>query len=207
MMTAAYLVVSLLLVATISLYLVRENGRPSLSRRLLYETSLSYRVMTRPQTWFSRIGNRSIILGPLPLEDFGDRETLEGAGVRRVISLLEEWELRPGWFFTPVHFCGEGHLLLVVRDHDPLEPPEWLHSVVLEMEALVRKDGLLYVHCKAGVGRSASLIVAYLMFSEGMPFEEAHKEVQLWRPQVNLNRVQREALLKYGAELVRWKSQ
>ncbi|EPS93372.1 phosphatases II [Fomitopsis schrenkii] len=47
--------------------------------------------------------------------------------------------------------------------------------------------GKIYVHCSAGISRSPSLVVAYLMKSRGMSLKEALGQVARARPQVSPN--------------------
>ncbi|XP_061140714.1 dual specificity protein phosphatase 19-like [Syngnathus typhle] len=44
------------------------------------------------------------------------------------------------------------------------------------------QDGVVLVHCNAGVSRSAAIVTAYLMQSEGLAFDEAYRQVKLARP-------------------------
>lgn len=48
------------------------------------------------------------------------------------------------------------------------------------------RGGKVLVHCSGGISRSASTVVAYLMYREGLSFEEAHAIVKNARPQVDL---------------------
>ncbi|XP_077470009.1 dual specificity protein phosphatase 19-like isoform X2 [Stigmatopora argus] len=44
------------------------------------------------------------------------------------------------------------------------------------------QNGVVLVHCNAGVSRSSSVVTAYLMWREGLPFEEAFQQVKRARP-------------------------
>lgn len=46
---------------------------------------------------------------------------------------------------------------------------------------------MVYVHCNAGVSRSASFVIAYLMRELAMTFEEAFTFVKQKRPQIMPN--------------------
>ena len=43
---------------------------------------------------------------------------------------------------------------------------------------MTKENRNILVHCAAGVSRSASFTIAYLMRKKGMGFEEAHKLVK-----------------------------
>lgn len=49
------------------------------------------------------------------------------------------------------------------------------------------KDGVVLVHCNAGVSRSSSIVIGYLMLREKLPFQEAYSQVKTARPSVRPN--------------------
>lgn len=167
--------------------------------RLQRDASLAYHTAMRSlgHDWISRIGDRPLWLGALPLEELGDAKRLEVLEPRLVVSLLEDWETEAGWLYTPVKRYGAEHWKFSVRDHAPLGPPEWLHGQIAAANETVARGGPLFVHCRAGIRRSASFVTAYLMYSERLGFEKAYAEVRRWRAQVDINSEQRLALLAY----------
>jgi hypothetical protein len=60
--------------------------------------------------------------------------------------------------------------------------------------------GDVIVHCKSGVGRSASIIIAYLIKHEGMSFDEAFNLVKSKR-KINLSKDQKESLKDFEIKL------
>ncbi|KAI0211683.1 Dual specificity protein phosphatase 19 [Lamellibrachia satsuma] len=50
-----------------------------------------------------------------------------------------------------------------------------------------RQDGCVFVHCNAGVSRSAAIVIAYLMYSERMAFDEAFAHLKSCRPSARPN--------------------
>jgi protein-tyrosine phosphatase len=48
-------------------------------------------------------------------------------------------------------------------------------------------EAVIFVHCKAGKSRSATVVVAYLMWSEGADQNSAYDEVKNMRPEVSPN--------------------
>jgi protein-tyrosine phosphatase len=48
----------------------------------------------------------------------------------------------------------------------------------------LQKKGKVYVHCKSGIGRSASMVVAYLVKYRGMPANAAATFVREKRPAI-----------------------
>ncbi|KAL7880586.1 hypothetical protein SRHO_G00028400 [Serrasalmus rhombeus] len=49
------------------------------------------------------------------------------------------------------------------------------------------QDGVVLIHCNAGVSRSASIAIGYLMARHKMPFEEAFNAVKSARPSIRPN--------------------
>jgi hypothetical protein len=48
-------------------------------------------------------------------------------------------------------------------------------------------DLTVFVHCKAGISRSASIVIAYIMWSENMSFEAAFAKLRAVRPCIDPN--------------------
>jgi protein-tyrosine phosphatase len=51
----------------------------------------------------------------------------------------------------------------------------------------LQSGGRVFVHCFAGVSRSATIVIAYLMKEHGLSFNSAIKFVKSKRPQINPN--------------------
>ncbi|MED6292551.1 hypothetical protein CHARACLAT_001458 [Characodon lateralis] len=49
------------------------------------------------------------------------------------------------------------------------------------------QDGVVMVHCNAGVSRSSSIVIGYLMLREGLSFDDAYKQTKLARPSIRPN--------------------
>ena len=60
-----------------------------------------------------------------------------------------------------------------------------------------RQDGCVFVHCNAGVSRSAAVVIAYLMSSQQMSFDDALAHLKSHRPSVRPNDGFMTALRKY----------
>ncbi|KAK5854410.1 hypothetical protein PBY51_015481 [Eleginops maclovinus] len=50
-----------------------------------------------------------------------------------------------------------------------------------------QQDGVALVHCNAGVSRSSSIVIGYLMLREGLTFDDAYSQVKLARPSTRPN--------------------
>ena len=60
-----------------------------------------------------------------------------------------------------------------------------------------RKKGNVFVHCNAGVSRAASIVIGYLMRTEGIGYQEAYGIVKSVRASVRPNDGFRQQLMRY----------
>lgn len=49
------------------------------------------------------------------------------------------------------------------------------------------QGGVVLVHCNAGVSRSSSIVIGYLMLREGLSFDDAYSQVKQARPSIRPN--------------------
>jgi Leucine-rich repeat (LRR) protein len=64
-----------------------------------------------------------------------------------------------------------------------------------------RQQGSCLVHCVAGINRSASIVIAYLMFSEKLSYEQAYEKVKSVRQEINPMRTFVQQLIAYDKEM------
>lgn len=67
----------------------------------------------------------------------------------------------------------------------------------------VRNNKKIYIHCKNGHGRAPTMVIAYLIRYQGKTINEAFTMVLNKRMEVHLELVQREALEKFEASLIK----
>lgn len=113
--------------------------------------------------WWSVVVPGKLIVGALPLENFGHPEKLKQLGVKYILSVVEEEELEPKLLSFPCKYEGNKNRKLIESpDHDPValdklhQGADWIH------EQAVKEDGVTYVHCKSGKARSVMVAVTYL---------------------------------------------
>lgn len=172
----------------------------SIYKKVKYEFSLEYTKATSLE-WWNKIEPYNIYLGALPLKNKGHLQEIADLGVTKILSLAENFELETGWFNQPVK--AEEFLEIGIKvehipaiDFFPLTKSQIDRSIDILSRALL-ENHKVYVHCKAGRGRSATVIIAYLMTQEDLTFEEAYAFVKEIRPEIHLNSKQQQAIIDY----------
>ncbi|XP_067105381.1 phosphatidylglycerophosphatase and protein-tyrosine phosphatase 1 [Osmerus mordax] len=171
--------------------------------RLLFYPTLAYNVVMEKvslRRWFDRV-DQTIILGALPFRSMTD-ELVQKEHVRGVITMNEEYETK--------YFCnsaeewsaaGVEQLRLSTVDLTGVPSMENLHRGV-EFALKHRQNGTsVYVHCKAGRSRSATLAAAYLIRLHSMSPEEACQTLASVRPHILVRSAQLEMLRGYHQQV------
>jgi protein-tyrosine phosphatase len=74
-----------------------------------------------------------------------------------------------------------------VRDASSEDISVLFYKTLEWMQAAILHGGRVLVHCREGVSRSATMVIAYLMWSFQLPFKEAHDRIRRVRPICNPN--------------------
>lgn len=119
-----------------------------------------------------------VVLGALPSKTM--LRELKRLGVTGVINCCDE-------------YCGDAAALaelgleqlhLPTLDyHSP--GPKHVRRALAFIEQHARNGGRVYIHCKAGRGRSATLALCYLIATRGLTPEQAYTELKRIRPQID----------------------
>ncbi|KAL3814992.1 hypothetical protein ACJIZ3_016260 [Penstemon smallii] len=154
------------------------------ARALFYPTLLYNVVRNKIQSefrWWDRV-DEFVLLGAVPFPT--DVPRLKALGVGGVVTLNEPYETLVETSLYHVH--GIQHLVIPTRDYlfaplyeDICQAVEFIHG-----NALCGKT--TYVHCKAGRGRSTTIVLCYLVKHKQMTPEDAYKYVRSIRPRVLL---------------------
>lgn len=190
-------------------------------KHLWYELSLAFIYSLEKikrisgHRWYNEI-TPQIILGAIPLKNLSHEEDMNGVGVRAVLSLLEDHEahtvsmvgdpvLKSDWENRAVTYLQIPIQDLAAPSIDKIE------AAVAFIKTQSENNKKTYIHCKAGRGRSATIVISYLMkhhaeeignFKLDKDFvEKAIKFVKTKRPQISLTRWQKQALKDYHSHL------
>lgn len=118
--------------------------------------------------------------------------SLQQLGVTHVLTCGRN--LRTPQFPPPIQ-----QMVLDVDDNDEQDMNQYFLTAIEFMQSCVSSGGLCIVHCFAGVSRSATVVVAYLMKSRQLSFTQALEFVQQQRPAANPNPNFRRQLIEFEA--------
>jgi len=186
-------------------------------KKLWYEVSLSYIVllkMMRIEQWYSKILDE-VILGAIPLHNHAHENELRTQGIGAVLSLVEDHEAMTSSLFSEpvlqVEWEGQTIDYLRIPIQDLTEPS--IDEIKIAVEYISRqakRQKITYVHCKAGRGRSATVVICYLLKyhsnlihsfgEETIPVKQAIAFVRSKRPQIYLTASQEALIYKYYAQ-------
>jgi protein-tyrosine phosphatase len=159
--------------------------------KLTFEVSVLYTILGS-KSWWNKITDY-IILGAIPLQH--QMEEIKEEGVEAVLTLVEPHELQPGLInpISPENWVENAimHEQIPANDYVGM-PADQIQAAVEFIKEQVDQKKTVFVHCKAGRGRSATAVIAYLSLygDRGLPsgnLELAHAYVKSRRPQINLN--------------------
>ncbi|CAK9821524.1 Phosphatidylglycerophosphatase and protein-tyrosine phosphatase 1 [Anthophora retusa] len=178
--------------------------------RFTFYPTLFYNVLMEKVTsrnWYDRI-DETVILGALPFRNMTKQLTSE-EHVKAVVSMNEDYELRlfsnskKEWEKSNVEFLqlsvtdifqtpSQEKLKIGVNFINKFRnTPTTLHSSICDSKT---SYGSVYVHCKAGRTRSATLVGCYLMMKNEWTPEEAVSYMKQKRPHILLHTQQWHAL-------------
>jgi atypical dual specificity phosphatase len=154
--------------------------------RLVFVLTLLWNVLVARWLGWCRwwdVVDEYVWLGAVPLE--GDVPRLREAGVRAVINLCEECH-GPERAYDKF---GITQLRIPLADYSSPSLSN-VQQCLSFIEKHASRREIVYLHCKAGRGRSATVALCWLMASQGLPPERAEALLLAKRPQVlrNLSR-------------------
>ena len=150
--------------------------------RFLFIPTLLWNVflgrLLKVRNWWDALTDEPIILGALPFSQ--DVPHLRAEGVTGVINMCIEY---PGPKIA-YEKIGIEQLWLPTVDFTP-PTIEDIRQAINFIERHQRDGGKVYVHCKAGRGRSATVVLCWMMYRRGLTPKEAATWVARQRPHIN----------------------
>jgi len=165
--------------------LLLENSPYSfkwLITRIIFYPSLAwnifnYRINPGMHSWWNRIDNY-LILGALPLGS--TVAELKSEGVQAVVNTCDEYK-GP---ITAYDKHDIKQLWIPVVDFTSPSVSQ-IETAVAYIEKHTKNGQTVYLHCKAGKGRSVTIALCYLMKSKKISAQEALIHIIKARPQVS----------------------
>lgn len=123
-------------------------------------------------------GEGKIFLGAIPNRLINDGKKLQKEAITAVLSLNEPWERNPVGLSLPYNaeswkeFGVNSYKRIDAKDHKMVDKND-LHRSAKFIHDQVANGQNVYVHCRAGVGRSAMAVAAYLIKHQGLSVQEA----------------------------------
>lgn len=153
--------------------------------------------------WYSRVDDK-LIIGALPWLSIQD-ELIEKEHVKGVVSMNEDFELKllKNWVTNPEDWNNKGVQFLQLHTQDIFEVPTQdklvtgVNFIMPIVEDIKDTNASVYVHCKAGRTRSATLVACYLMKRYNWTPEQAFEHLVSKRPQLALHSPQWQAIREF----------
>ena len=164
---------------------------------IVYFPTLWWNVLlgriTRRWQWWTVL-EPTLILGAVPFRS--DVKQLVDLGVRGVVNTCSEF---PG-HHDLYERAGIEQFWMPTVDFTPPQLED-VRAAVNFIERKTEAGEAVYVHCKAGRARSATVVVCYLMKKYGWSAAEAQDWVQDRRPQILKSVAQRQVVKDFAIEI------
>ncbi len=162
--------------------------------RLLFLPTLVWNIflgrLLKIRRWWDVLDGEPIILGALPFSR--DASQLVSAGVTGVINMCIEYRGPKNTYDK----LGIEQLWLPTVDFTPPSLGD-IRKGIQFINKHIEAGGKVYVHCKAGRGRSATVVLCWLMLRRGMTPDQAAVYLAKQRPHINKGLAEREVVQRF----------
>ncbi|CAL1543470.1 unnamed protein product [Lymnaea stagnalis] len=173
-----------------------------LARIFFYPTVAinTFMCINATRHWYDRI-DETVILGSLPLKSV-TRKLIAEENVRAMVTLNEDYELKHLTYSKEeLNNLGIEQLQLSTTDLTGTPTQENITRGVKFLTEHREEGNTVYLHCKAGRTRSATLAVCYLMQIHQWDPEKAIDFVKSKRPLIWLRSKQMESIHRFHQSL------
>lgn len=188
--------------------MVEKDSKLQMMLRNIYRMgflpSLAYNVSLEKlnvRHWYDRVDDK-VIIGALPWLSLKE-ELIHKENVRNVVSMNENFELNwlKGWVANKEDWTNSNVNFLQLATQDIFETPSQDKlKIGVDFIMSSKKGESVYVHCKAGRTRSATLVCCYLMTRNNWSPEQAGELLATKRPQLALYNSQWQAIRQFYKE-------
>lgn len=147
----------------------------------------------KKRRWWDHIDSH-VIVGAYPFAR--DVASLRGEGVRAVVNTCEEYAGPMAAYDK--HGIEQLHIPTTDFTHPRLEDVE---NAVEFVQKYKLQNDVVYIHCKAGRARSATIAICWLMKYRSMSIDEAQQHLTDSRPHVNKRLAQRGVVRQFAKDL------
>jgi protein-tyrosine phosphatase len=152
--------------------------------------------------WFEHFGYAEVaddlLIGAYP-QDAGDVAALREAGVTRVLNLVQDLEYDDGGrdaCVLALADAGIGEERIEIVDYGNLVP-DHIELATRTAMAWLQDGERVYVHCRAGMQRSATVAAALVMLRDGLDLPGALESIRARKPSANPLSHQRKDLARW----------
>ena len=170
---------------------------PPLIARWIYIPTFAWNYLWgrifKARHWWDTI-EPNVMLGARPLR--ADVARLDHLGVRGVINMCQEYR-------GPIDLYQQHGIEQLWLPTIDFQPPSLTHVIqgVEFLQAKVSRQETVYVHCKAGRGRSATIVLCWLIQYRGMTAQQAQAKLLECRPHTNRHLDERRVVLEFIEQL------
>jgi protein-tyrosine phosphatase len=119
------------------------------------------------------------------LGSYGDSANdafLEERQITHILCCAEELPLRVGFPYSQRY---DGYKVPLVDDKADEKTKAYFLEAATVLDGWVGSGKKVFVHCFAGISRSASVVITYLMVYKGWSFDLAFQHLKLRRPRIH----------------------
>ncbi|GAB2220157.1 hypothetical protein Droror1_Dr00007800 [Drosera rotundifolia] len=108
-----------------------------------------------------------------------NKERLKSLNVTHVLTVATR--------LSPAHPNDFTYKIVEVSDSEDTNLAKYFHECFDFIDEAKKTGGAVLVHCHAGISRSVTIVLAYLMNRHGIPLSDAVKHVKAKRPKARPN--------------------
>jgi hypothetical protein len=114
--------------------------------------------------------------------DTSNETFLEERQITQILCCAEELPLRVGFPYSQLY---KGHKVPLEDDTADEKTKGYFLEAATVLDIWVSNGKKVIVHCFAGISRSVSVVITYLMVYKGWSYELAFQHIKLRRPKIN----------------------